>query len=959
VLTLCSVHEYNTECLVLTYLPYHNAPQFLALLSILPPNPKPALRFLHPYIQSPTNPPRRTIVYTAVNTPAFFNAFQNYMVKVLEAGHQGSSLLSFWSSVTTQSIDGILDQSSSGKRELRDQKTEELLLRVLPVLNACMRSGNGAEAVTACYMIAIVLVTKASFEDKILDTIMEAAIISQDNETLDACLVCLSVLAEERSKVQLPRSVLKRLLRVPNLSRTFVSLSKRCRIDRLTLGAALGALENIEGSEESQQIFREIIESNLLDEPQLLVALSALVQVVRRSEHTSSEHSHLIDYASRLSDIPVVPRLLEAAAKKTGTDLGSLGLIFGSSLENEPTPLEVEDEEMLDAEDDQINSAPLVLPPEIREISFLATKFSETFQATQAAFNQAVASNRAGQFLNAESLQQHNAFKTPLYFSFLVRVWCSQDPVMTRIAALRSATALINSKDQPVNLQNLIPYLLYALADSSATVRRSAVACTAALSAKTIASQKAVLDSAWGPSDLYGKDSSKMSSLSAEQLSGLLSVLVPMLEECAMDANFATTTLREALEGTQSTKASKHVLKAALRSHIISFLGDHATITPLISVRLRLLPLLSFVGKSSATVRNNSVLPTIRAWCSLPNTEVAKSCENEQIARMDAERGHITALVSRESESVNLLKDVISGKCSQDRIQLLDASFDWLVFSWPSIRFDSRLSLSLSLLDLALQHGQTEFEDHCRSRSLETLRAIKLDSSSLLSLLESVPSSVQMPEGPPTKKRRRTSRNEMARSELHSPDNVAQLLRRLTLVLEVIESSNPGEHPILFRSLFTVLGELQPLKQQSGSDLVYLQSLVLGSLTPIVNRIKVEKDTSEYQASVRADLLIDCIRHSASPQVQNAALLLIATLASWVPELILHNLMPIFTFIGSTLLRQQDDYSAHVVDQVRDFLTVIHENTNISRLSHAWFPPLLHRFVQNTKTSSLAWRIYF
>lgn len=49
--------------------------------------------------------------------------------------------------------------------------------------------------------------------------------------------------------------------------------------------------------------------------------------------------------------------------------------------------------------------------------------------------------------------------------------------------------------------------------------------------------------------------------------------------------------------------------------------------------------------------------------------------------------------------------------------------------------------------------------------------------------------------------------------------------------------------------------------------------------------------------------------------MQYSALLLIASLASWVPELVLHNLMPIFTFMGSTLLRQQDDYSAHVVDQ--------------------------------------------
>jgi U3 small nucleolar RNA-associated protein 10 len=81
------------------------------------------------------------------------------------------------------------------------------------------------------------------------------------------------------------------------------------------------------------------------------------------------------------------------------------------------------------------------------------------------------------------------------------------------------------------------------------------------------------------------------------------------------------------------------------------------------------------------------------------------------------------------------------------------------------------------------------------------------------------------------------------------------------------------------------------------------------------NNRQDEQDPADYQASVRADLLIDCIRHSTSPQVQNGALLLIASLASWVPELVLHNLMPIFTFIGSTLLRQKDDYSAHVVDQ--------------------------------------------
>ncbi|KAF2677663.1 hypothetical protein K458DRAFT_377975 [Lentithecium fluviatile CBS 122367] len=908
------VHEYNTECLVLTYLPYHNSPQFLALLSILPANPKPGLRFLHPYIQSPTNPPRRTIIYTAVNTPAFFNALQNYVVKVLEAGHQGSSLLSFWSTVTTQAIDGILDQSGSGRRGVQDQKTEDLLLRVFPVLNACMRSSNGSEAVLACYMIVIVLVTKATFEDKILNSLMEAAVISQNSETLDACLICLAILAEERSQVQLPPSVSKRLLRVSNMGQTLVSLSKRCRIDRLALGVALGALERIDGSEESQHGFREIIESRLLDEPQLSVAFSALLNVLQRCQRGSSEHNQLLDYASKLSDSPTVSHVLELVAKKSGTDLESLGLVLGSSLEEEATPQEDEDEDMLDADESQ-DSTPLVLPPEIREISFLDTNSSITFQKTLDVFELAVSSNRAGRFLSAEVLQRQVAFQTPLFLSFLVRTWCSQASMPTRVAALRSATSLIKSNHIPADLQNLVPYLLFALADPLPAIRRSAVACVAALSAKNSASQQKSDGTPWGSSKIYGINSTKVLKLSGEQMSGLLSIVVPMLEECAMDSSFVVTALKEAFEGTQSTKGSKNGLKTTLRGPIVSFLGSHVAITPLLTVRLRLLPVFGFLGKYSAPVRTNILLPAIGVWCFLSVTETANTCVKEHIALADAERAHIAALVPRESASVNLLNDVVSGNFNKERTHLLDAAFDWLAAHWVSIRSDSRQTLSQCLLGLALQENHTAFDDQCRGRSLETLRSIKLDTATLVSLLESVPSSVHMPEGPPAKKRRRTSRNEMARADFQSPDDVARLLRRLTLVLEIIEGSNPGDHPALFKNLFTILGELQQLKQQSGSDLVYLQSLILGSLTPIVNRIKAEKDTAEYQASVRADLLIDCIRHSTSPQVQNAALLLIATLASWVPELILHNLMPIFTFIGSTLLRQQDDYSAHVVDQ--------------------------------------------
>ena len=64
-------------------------------------------------------------------------------------------------------------------------------------------------------------------------------------------------------------------------------------------------------------------------------------------------------------------------------------------------------------------------------------------------------------------------------------------------------------------------------------------------------------------------------------------------------------------------------------------------------------------------------------------------------------------------------------------------------------------------------------------------------------------------------------------------------------------------------------------------------------------------------------MVIDCVRSTASPQVQNAALLLVASLAEIAPDVVLHSVMPIFTFMGATVLRQDDDYSVHVIDQVR------------------------------------------
>ncbi|KAH7128267.1 hypothetical protein B0J11DRAFT_566908 [Dendryphion nanum] len=911
------VHETNTECLVLTYLPYHGTPQFLSLLSILPPNPPPTLRFLHPYLSPPTNPPRSTIVYTSVNTPLFFAALQAYAVKVFQARHQGSSLLSFWASVTTQAIDGILENSQSGRREIQDQKTEQLLLKVLPSLNACLQLSELPEAVMGSYMIIIVLATKASFEDKILDSLLEAVIRSQNSQTLESCLMCMAVLAEERTRLTLPSPVSKRLFKIDSLIQNLQSLSAKCRVERLTLGIALGALDNIARSiraEESRELFNSALASKILNESQLIVASSTLFRLVGKSPPGSAQHGELLDLVNQLSETSSIASILHAAAESSGLDVEALGITFQQAAQITDEQDIDSDEEMADVNDSRI-SAPQISPPQISDATFLVAE-PASFSETLVAFEQAVLGNQVRSFLASQELRRDKASKEPLYLSFLIRTWCLSLSASTRSAALRAANSTIKDIGGKVDLQLLIPYLIHALADSSPAVRRVAAGCIATLSKSY--PHKSTTPSVWGVSDVYGKGAVKLSQLKHDEVAEILSsFLVPILEECAMDPASVVTSIREVIDNSKTSKQhSNSSLKSTVRSSLVSFLGSHCAATPLIHVRLRLLPIFGSSSKHVSSVRTSAILPTIRAWFTLSSIEIQTITSRENIDRKSADKRHLDALVPRETQSINLLQELLSGNITKDRTESQDATFDWLNTNWTSIKSDSRLTVSHILFDMALAgKGTTAESELCRSRSIETLRSIKLDTNILLEFVKNVPLTLDLPEGPPAKRRRRTSRNEIARAEFASPEDLSKLLSRLTLTLEIVESSNPAEHPELLADLFRLLGELQQLKQHSGSELVYLQSLILGSLTPIVNTIKSLSNATEYQQSVRVDLLIDCIRHSTSPQVQNAALLLIASLASWLPELVLHNLMPIFTFIGSTLLKQNDDYSAHVVDQ--------------------------------------------
>ncbi|KAK7526261.1 uncharacterized protein IWZ02DRAFT_416928 [Phyllosticta citriasiana] len=922
------IHEYNTEFTILTFLPYHSHPVFLTLLSIVPRKISPTYRFLYPYMTSYQNPPRQTIVYTATHTPAFFSALNQYVLKVTKSHHQSPALLSFWASVATQSVDAQLDETKSGRGNIQRQREEDLLLRVLPVLNEALSLKNAPELKIGCYMIMTVMASKASLDDKVLNGMMEAIVSSWSLDTLDGALVSVAILAQERQGAKLPKAVARGLLKLDRLADRLLALSQQCRSDRLAFGLVLAIIEKFAKSASSDtaawlDVVEKTLQAQIYDDRQMAIIIKSLLVTIHRIDQaadvTTEQRDQLADSIIRLHQSETIGLAVTKVIEDEGMDVEQLEMrlkiVLRHSVESKQETEDVDMEDSLPALPDASDDLVTNLPVQSTEQSLLATHDSNLFTTLSTAFLGCVSSEEKLKSFSHAPLFANN---DTLFLTFLARFWCESQPALARSSALRLASEHLSSvSDGSLDFQGLIPYILNALSDKSAGVRRAAAGLAAIVSSKT--AQKGTKTSIWARESIYGSSSKSIKWLSAEDAYKILSTaVVPTLEECILDGNHIKQVLQSAVDDHAHKHAGSPVhgpeLKSALRTGACNFLSSHAVNTPLLRVRLGLLSYFDGVGKSASAARVQIVLPAVEKWLSLSQSEASSICRLESLDLLEVDRSHLRAIGSRDAEGVQLLQKIIGGQFGSDRSNIQQAAFERLKTIWPSLKVNMKMEAAQSLLDLDLDPSESAAAQSKRENALETLRAVDLPTQALVSFLDSVPTAVQLPENPPASKRRRTSKAEMARFDVRDTEDTTKAIEKLTLVLELVEGSSPEDHPELLRGLFQILGELQQYKIQTQSSLVYLQSLIITSLLAIVDKLKATSETID-QSAIRADLLVDCVRQNANPQVQNSALLLISSLATSVPDTVLHSVMPIFTFMSSSTLRQTDEYSAHVIDQ--------------------------------------------
>lgn len=831
----------------------------------------------------------------------------------------------------------MLDSTKSGRLEIERRNKEDILLRVLPVLNDAFDLKESPQLIIGSFMLCVVLANKASPADNVLNGLMEAIVGAWTQETLVAGFTCLSVLAQHKSNEELPSRVVNAITQMENSVDIIEEVNKRYSVKELVLQLAKGCVSDAKRAQDSDYLgfVDQIIQRRILDESTTVRAMTVLLQAAqglqKAGEMDEEARQQISDVFTRITESDALGPLFQGAIRSSGVDVSALemsleAVIATGLVDSAPT----EDVEMTDAaiaapkEDTFLQSLEPLRTLDMKEASFLMDKATSAFDSLARVFIEAGGDeNKLLLFSDLPILKRGKALEEPRYFSFFVRFFSSHAPPATRAMAIsRLTTSLHNLGDKSIDLQALLPYNIAALMDPSERVRREAAALLAEIDRKC---PKPKFDdtkeyNVWGSKQIYGSKAPIQWLQTRDTHKIVRRALLPALEEYILDAGHIARVLVNVIRGYRDSEASGNKavetdLKKSARQELFSFMCSHVVSSPLYSVKLRLLHILNQLGKIGSISRTQALLPLFKQWESLTSENVKAIGDRERIPMGEMEEQVLSTVAAKDQDAFDILFSSMAGQQDKNRSAFMDAAFGRLKALWPSFKDEQEMAAADKLLEVSF--GDSNANDSLINYCKGLLRSVELSGAVMAHFMNKVLGSASdLGSQAPARKKRRTSESKMLVLSAADAKEIDRAVQNMTYILELIDGSKPEDHPELTKGLMKVLGTVHQLKLRVQSEMSYLLSLILGILLAIVNKAKEAPSKKLDTSAIKADLIIDCVRTSESPQVQNTGLLLVAGLATIAPELVLHSVMPIFTFMGSNVLNKDDAYSSLVIDQV-------------------------------------------
>lgn len=851
----------------MSFLPYHAHPMFATVLAILPQRIPPTLKFLFPYIQTLGNPSRHTVVYTATNNQAFFTALNSYVFRVCRLGFQYGVLLSFWASVVAEATAGMIESARSGRQEAQRQNQEDVIMRIVPMLNDGFSLDGVPDLRIGCYMIVTVLASKAVLSDGALTALMDAVTLKWVRTT-HAGLICLAVLAQKRGTAKLPHQTFKALMSIDNLEDDLKILKSRYKVENLVLGIVLGIVKKLRKEPNVSMVarLRTLMIDDLIDGTSVTAVVSSMLRVLGTTKENQS-----FDFGGPLSDLIVYLAAADtfgSIVKATVLDSHEAPKALQQRLQNLNTAhdtLQVEEDlDMPDVDQPQAvasfdDAVKGLQPRTAQRISFLSRSDSCDFHSLMHPFILAIDTPESiDRFSHLPVLKKSLAMTEPLFMSFFIRAWGDAFPVKARVAAIDVVINEFAGESLISDVQILFPYIFYTLADPVVQVRRSSsnlvLLLAKAYRAAAETSRGRPKLQILGHDGIYGESnkSTGLSWLSFEEgLKLLEDFLVPNLEESLLDSGHLARHFSSVMNGaihTNSTKPAQKNFRSSWKHSIFAFFCSNVTQTPSRCVKSRLLKMLNQVPKAGGVSRTKILLPLLTSCTEESEDIYLEKCSEEQVEPGQYMKYLVEIVAPTDREGVLFLRDKIEPRTMSDHPLFYSAILDHVGVIWSSTKYDIQSALAEQLLESAISSASAELEGAQATSALDVLRKVKLSSSILLAFLKNIPSlnSSSVDESS-TKKRRKTSHgHEAAHMDPSVSDNT---LRRLTVVLELVDSSVPERHPELLKSLFDVLADLEDYKRHSGTELGYLEVITLNSSYGIVSKVEVSTNLHHIRYS--------------------------------------------------------------------------------------------------------------
>lgn len=750
-----------------------------------------------------------------------------------------------------EAVARMLESARSGRRETEKGKHEDIIMRVLPVLNDGFAMKSASELIIGCYMISVVLAQKSDLSVNVLDGLMEAIVRSWTNETINSGLACVAILAQKKPEAAIPRRVLKAIIRLDGPLEKLSEVAGQHPVSHLLLGLVAGCLRDLQKGDAALSFLPHVFESKYLGEPEMSKGIAMVLHAAGNAHKhggiSMDAQTHLAELFQHFSGSEALRPIFQETLAESSLDIATLEHNLQTVIEVPP----VEDVRMEDAESeeeqDTLSLALESLSSEgLHPFSYLAEQQIPVFDSLVHTFTLATSSQeRLESFVNLRVLGKASMKETPQFLSFFTRIAAGPYPTGTRVAALNTVSSALTSSLSELNLdlQALLPFLLVTLSDSSERMRRESADVLAILGGLYKKGKKDDGQSGkpWAYDTWYGEaESTKISWLSGRDAHKIFSrALLPGLEEYILDPGHVGKVLEITLRGSPFPDDSgSSELKKSLRLSLFNFLCSHAVHMPLLTPKLGLLKLLNRIDKAGGSTRTKELQPLLESWRNLGNKDVEEACAMERIPVPEIEKQIVAVVTPKEKDAIGLLLSSVSPGSQPLRLGFVTAVFDRMKDIWSRISEDRQVAASEKLLDISLgiPQGDLHLVDHCR----DVLRNVPLPGTVLVHFLQKIPMSVtDMGSHGPAPKRRRTSQNNLVAMTVKDEAELNKLMEKMTFILELVDSSAPEAHPELANGLFQTLAALHHFKSQIRSSMSYLLSLALGSLLAIVNRSRV------------------------------------------------------------------------------------------------------------------------